>query len=228
MPASSVVLIDSLPRDPDTKPSETLNQYNMFIAISDLQLTSLRSSWTRSHFQRAICSAAKNHSGEGGGELFTPDLHGQAKEIYLPLSGFCHFLRGHILSISDPIMACCLLMASAVASSSGKSHGIKCVCPLVCIYMLCVASGQHNRKQGTLGPSALCHGSHVKPVTTQHYWFTLSHPLVCVRRVQAVCAYAYSQCVHSHFVDSKLICTSTSASVFTWLCVFKSLEVKFR
>lgn len=43
-PASSVVLLDCLPRDPDAKPSEMLNQYDMFIAISNLQLTSLCSS----------------------------------------------------------------------------------------------------------------------------------------------------------------------------------------
>lgn len=88
---------------------------------------------------------AKITLGRGSRELFTLDLHGRGGEIYLPLSGCCHFFfffgracTQHFRE--EPIMACCLLMASAVASCTGKSqwrwqwclcvyvHALVCMC----------------------------------------------------------------------------------------------------
>ncbi len=65
----------------------------------------------------------------------------------------------------EPIMACCLLMASAVASCTGKSQWrwemiVVCVLVSMCLCVLRL-NGTANRKLGTPGPSALCHGSHV-------------------------------------------------------------------
>lgn len=102
------------------------------------------------------------------------------RETYLLSSGSCLFFflfffpeMGVIggqqgMYGEEQIMPFCLLMASAVVSCTGKSQRTWLsvsvwvrarVC--VCVVFALRPNGTANRKLGTPGPSAPCHGSHV-------------------------------------------------------------------
>lgn len=81
------------------KPSEMLNQYDMVEVISEPQLTSLRVSCTRSHFQKALLQPKSTAGEEGRSNYARPPRTGHRN----PFTIICwlSFFGEHVLSISD-------------------------------------------------------------------------------------------------------------------------------
>lgn len=84
------------------KPSEMLNQYNIVKVISEEWLTSLSVRWNRSGFLRAICSAGKNHIGQGDRRIIYPQTSmDEAEKSIYHYPAVILFLEGNVLSISE-------------------------------------------------------------------------------------------------------------------------------